>query len=184
MFVAASSAGLDLRVPLARCSVRGLPPIYAACTLTCGRLPTAIWVEMLDCLRLAHAAGYEVLVGVRHDGEAYRLVIPGQVVAPLAVRYAPQEDLVLEVHSHRDGLARFSATDSADEQRLRLYGVVGRLDRDRPQVALRAGAYGHFLPIAWDSVFNADPAMVEDAFDGGSNAVSREQPFGHWESGR
>jgi len=162
LFVAAANPLLQVRVPVARCAVRGLAPIFAACALVHDRLPPAIWHEALRYLRLARAAGCEVLVGVRHDGDRYRLVVPHQVVAPLAVRYARQDGWLLEMHSHRDGSARFSATDTADEQRLRLYGVVGRLDRERPAVALRVGAYGHFLPLPWTSVFLGDAASVED----------------------
>ncbi len=162
LFLAAANSLLEVRIPVALCPVRGLAPLFAACTLVHGRLPTAIWEETLRCLRLAHAAGCEVLVGVRHDGDRYQLVVPHQVVAPLAVRYAPQDGWLLEMHSHRDGSAWFSATDTADEQRLRLYGVVGRLDRERPAVALRVGAYGHFLPLPWTSVFLGDAASVED----------------------
>jgi hypothetical protein len=168
LFVAASSSLLDLRIPVARCRIRGLEPVYAACTLLRGRVPTGCWETILGCLRLAHTAGCEVLVGITHDAaRGYELVVPHQAVGPLAVEYTPQEGWLLEVHSHRDGQARFSATDTTDEQRLRLYGVVGRLDQPRPQVALRAGAYGYFLPVPWTSVFDGDPDNVDDVCGNG-----------------
>ena len=179
LFVVAANPWLEVRVPVARCTVRGLSPVYTACTLPLGRLPASIWDGILRCLQVAHSAGCEVLTGVYHDGEAYRLIVPRQVVAPLAVRYEPQDNLVLEVHSHRDGLARFSATDSADEQRLRLYGVVGRLDQSTPQVALRAGAYGYFLPVPWDAVFDGDSASIEDVLDASDLGLAQE-PFEGW----
>jgi PRTRC genetic system protein A len=179
LFVVASNPWLELRVPVAQCTVRGLSPIYTACTLPLGRLPGAIWDGIMRCLRMAHSAGCEVLTGVYHDGEAYRLVVPRQVVAPLAVRYEARDNLVLEVHSHRDGLARFSATDSADEQRLRLYGVVGRLDQSTPQVALRAGAYGYFLPVPWDAVFDGDSDSIQDVLDASDLGLAQE-PFEGW----
>jgi PRTRC genetic system protein A len=179
LFVVASNQWLEVRVPVAGCPVRGLRPVYAACTLSLGRLPSAIWDSMLRYLRLAHSAGCEVLTGVYHDGEAYRLIVPRQVVAPLAVRYEPQDYVVLEVHSHRDGPARFSATDSADEQRLRLYGVVGRVDQPTPQVALRAGAYGYFLPVPWEAVFDGDSDSIEDVLDVTELGLAQE-PFDRW----
>ena len=52
--------------------------------------------------------------------------------------------------------ACFSPRDDADEQRLGLYGVLGRLDAPRPEVRLRAGAYGYFLPLPWEAVFAGD----------------------------
>ena len=72
---------------------------------------------------------------------------------------------MLELHSHHRYPARFSATDDADEQRLCLYGVVGRLNDARPHVALRAGAYGHFLPVPWETVFAGGPAACAAIWD-------------------
>ena len=165
LFVSAGNANVELRIPVAECTVRGLPPLYAACALKHGRIPERIWDQIIHCLDMAHVAGCEMFVGVRHDAAGYRLSIPTQRVGPVSVCYPPQEDLVLEVHSHGSGPAHFSGTDTRDEQRLRLYAVVGRLDCDRPQVALRAGVYGYFMPVSWSSVFGGDPGLVNDLFD-------------------
>ena len=70
---------------------------------------------------------------------------------------------MLEIHSHGPHPAVFSSTDNRDEQGLRLYGVVGRLGTERPEVALRVGAYGHFLPVAWETVFDGDSGAFRDA---------------------
>jgi hypothetical protein len=81
------------------------------------------------------------------------------------VVYRRQPDALLELHSHGPLPARFSPRDDADEQRLGLYGVVGRLGGRRPEVRLRAGAYGHFLPLPWEAVFAggaADRAPFRD----------------------
>jgi len=167
LFVAASSALLDVRIPVARCRIRGLAPVFAACTLVHGRVPLMWWGALLRCLRLAHTAGCEMLVGIAHDTGGYHLVVPRQTISPTAVEYAPADGWLLEVHSHRDGAAHVSTTDTADEQRFRLYGVVGRLDQERPQVALRAGAFGYFLPVPWTSVFDGDPDGVDDVYGDG-----------------
>jgi hypothetical protein len=108
---------------------------------------------MVRLLRQVHRGDRELLIAVRFAAGGYELVLPEQQLAPLAVEYTTEEDLVLEVHSHRNGAARFSSTDDRDEQRLRLYGVVGKLDELRPAVNLRAGVYGHFLPLPWSAVF-------------------------------
>jgi hypothetical protein len=94
----------------------------------------------------------------------------------------------LELHSHHVLPARLSRQDDADEQRLCLYGVVGRVDPERPEIALRVGAYGHFLPVPWDSVFDvpdADRAMVCDVhFDTpGALPGTTEEPALPAESG-
>ncbi len=54
---------------------------------------------------------------------------------------------MLEIHSHHRFPTHFSRTDDADEQRLCLYGVLSRLDGERPEVALRVGAYGFYLSV-------------------------------------
>jgi hypothetical protein len=119
LFVAAENQWLQLRVPIAKCTVRGLSNIYSLCTLVQSRLPVELWFDILTVLRLAHNTGHEVFVGVCHDSTRYRLLLPQQVVTPVSVSYPPQDNLVLELHSHGDADTHFSATDTADEQRLR-----------------------------------------------------------------
>lgn len=163
LFVHASNHWLDVRIPVAACEVRGLASVGAACTLVHGRIPAALWHVIVRLLRQAHMGGCELIVGVRFANiGGYELVLPDQNVAPFAVEYATQDHLILEVHSHRGCAALFSDTDDADEQRLRVYGVVGRLDELRPAVNLRAGAYGHFLPVEWSMVFAGDASLVND----------------------
>ena len=92
----------------------------------------------------------------------YQVVQPRQATELTAVRYRPIEDAVLEIHSHHRFAARFSRTDDADEQSLRVYGVLGRLGSDRPEVALRVGAYGYFLPVPWEAVFDGERGVFRD----------------------
>jgi hypothetical protein len=155
LFVHAQSRLLQVRVPVAPCTVRGLPPLYAACVLRQGRLPLAIWDAIVDAVLDARAPDRELLFAVVHrPTSGYQLVRPLQVGGATRVLYERQPDTVLELHSHGRLPARFSPRDDLDEQRLSLFGVVGRLDRPRPEVRLRAGAYGYFLPLLWESVFN------------------------------
>jgi hypothetical protein len=146
---------LRVRVPAARCTVRGLPPLYAACVLRHGRLPLAIWDAIVHGVLDDRTPDREVLFAVVHrPSSGYRLVRPLQVGGATRVFYERQPDTVLELHSHGRLPARFSPRDDLDEQRLSLFGVVGRLDGPRPEVRLRAGAYGYFLPLPWESVFD------------------------------
>jgi PRTRC genetic system protein A len=164
LHLAAENALLSVRVPVCRATVRGLPPLQAAYTLKAGRLPRAIWLEIVDTARTWALAGHEVLLAAVRDPRfgAYRLLRPPQVVGSARVLYRPTEATLLEIHSHHRMPAYFSRTDDADEQGLRLYGVVGRLDTERPEVALRVGAYGHFLPIPWEAVFEGDRGAFRD----------------------
>lgn len=176
LYVAAANEHLDVRVPVARCAVRGLPPIHAACTLKHGRVPAPIWHGLVADARTWALAGHEAMLAVVHEPpHGYRLVRPPQVVGATRVFYRPTAATVLEVHSHHRMPAYFSRTDDADEQALRLYAVVGRLDAERPEVALRVGAYGYRMPLPWESVFEGGRHPFRDVqFD----ADPEEEPGG------
>lgn len=163
LYLAAENRFFAARIPVATAKVRGLPPIYPSFSLRVDRLPFALWEQIAAVSHAWSASGHEVLLVVTYDDTSgFRLVVPNQVVSAVAVRYLPRADVVLEIHSHHCYPARFSATDDADEQRLCLYGVLGRLDRDRPEVALRVGAYGYFLPLPWESIFQGNLNAVRD----------------------
>jgi hypothetical protein len=57
----------------------------------------------------------------------------------------------LEVHSHHRMPANFSPDDDRDETGFRLYGVVGRLGSELPEIRMRVGVYGQFweIPASW-----------------------------------
>jgi len=163
LFVVAENRFFAVRVPVATATVRGLPPIYPSFSLWTDRLPMDLWEQIVATSRTWGEAGHEVLLAITHDATAgYRLVLPNQAVNSVAVIYQPVAGAVLEIHSHHRFPARFSPIDDADEQRLCLYGVLGRLDRDRPEVALRVGAYGHFLSVPWETVFSGDRGSFRD----------------------
>ncbi|MHB0870194.1 MAG: hypothetical protein ACYC66_13030 [Chloroflexota bacterium] len=164
LYLAAENRYLEVRVPVATVPVRGLPPIYPCCILRASRLPTESWAGIVAAARLWSSCGSEVLLAVTfEESSGYRLLLPEQVVGPERVFYRPPSHVVLQIHSHRHYPARFSPTDDADEQGLCLYGVLGRLDAERPEVALRVGAYGYFLPVPWDSVFTGERGAFRDA---------------------
>jgi len=163
VYLVAENDDLDVRVPVAGCRVRGLPLVYPACNLKHGRLPRWIWDAIVWTAHVGYTRGHEVLLAVTFvPSLGYRLIVPPQIAGPERVVYRPPTSAILEVHSHGPHPAVFSLTDDRDEQGLRLYGVIGRLDADRPAVALRLGAYGHFLPVAWESVFDGNIGPLRD----------------------
>lgn len=169
LWLAAENAALRVRAPVARCAVRGLPPLGGRCELRHGRIPGWIWAGCAETARLWGLARLEVLLLVTCDATGrYALVIPEQTTTATRVRYVapslpPGATIALALHSHHAMSAYFSATDDRDEQGLAIYGVLGRLDTGRPEVALRAGAYGAWLPIPWDDVFDGDRGSFRDA---------------------
>jgi hypothetical protein len=167
VYAAAWSDLFYATVPIAACQIRGLMPVNGAVFgLMHGRVPWQLWDELMLVLDGARVTGCEALVAIEYDSKCgYQLVLPEQDAREWSVAFKPQDGLLLEVHSHREAAAKFSLTDTQDEQRLRLYGVVGRLDQERPHVNIRCGVYGHFMPLAWSSVFDGDPTVVRDVND-------------------
>lgn len=169
LWLAAENAALRVRAPVARCAVRGLPPLGGRCELRHGRVPGWIWDGCAEIARLWALARLEVLLLVTCDESGrYALVVPEQATTATRVRYAapalpPGVTIALALHSHHAMAAYFSPTDDGDEQGLALYGVLGRLDTARPEVALRAGAYGAWLPVPWGDVFDGNPGRFRDA---------------------
>ena len=131
LYLLAESDLLKVRVPVAGCTVRGLPPVYPACTLKRGRLPAWIWHAIVWAAHVGYTRGREVMLAVTFDPSVgYRLHVPQQVAGPERVVYRPTPNAVLEIHSHGPLAAAFSSIDDRDEQGMRLYGVVGRLGTD------------------------------------------------------
>jgi PRTRC genetic system protein A len=163
LYLATENHYMEARVPVASARVRGLPPIYQSFALRAGRIPQALWDATVFLAGFWSARGREVLLTVALDVDGrYGLRVPSQIVGSERVIYRPSTGEVLQIHSHHRYAARFSPTDDADEGRLCLYGVLGRLDAERPEVALRVGAYGHFLPVQWEAVFEGDRGVFRD----------------------
>lgn len=54
------------------------------------------------------------------------------------------DNLVIEIHTHGEGRAYWSAVDDEDELGIGLYGVIGGLGPDKSlSMQFRAGVYGH-----------------------------------------
>ncbi len=157
VYVVAENEHLAVCVPVARGHIRGLDVGEPFVRLKCGKLPSWTWERFVRGARLLAGCRSELLMAVTHTPEAgFELRVPVQESSPTRIAYEPVPHTILELHSHHVLPACFSATDDADEQGLRLYGVVGRLDREPAEVRLRVGAYGYFLSVPWTDVFEGD----------------------------
>ncbi len=152
VYVQSESAHLTARVIVASCEVRGLAPVAEKVELAHGPIPSRLFELGLRWFQ--DDPGTERFFAVRWDGRAYRLVVPEQEGTASSLTYTPPAGVVAEFHSHGSSRAFFSKTDDGDEQGFRIYGVVGRLDSDRPELSLRVGVYGHFAPVEWPQVFD------------------------------
>ena len=68
---------------------------------------------------------------------------------------------VIEVHSHHNMPAFWSSTDTAYENRFRVYAVLGDIFKDA-QILVRVGAWGYFVDLPAASIFEL-PTGMNDA---------------------
>ena len=159
VYVQSQNANLAARVLVAPGSVRGLAPVNEKLELLHGPIPGYLFELGLSWFQ--ETPGTERFFAVRWDGSSYRVVVPEQTGTASSLTYTPPPGVVAEFHSHGTGRAFFSKTDDKDEQGLRIYGVVGRLDTPLPELSLRVGVYGHFAPLCWSQVFGGLAPDVE-----------------------
>src|SRR5690348_2560175 len=90
VYLVAANDLLAVRVPIARCAVRGLLPMCSACVLKQGRLPAVLWEQIVAIARACAVYEREVLAAVTWDDSfGYRVKVPPQVVSRDTVLYQP-----------------------------------------------------------------------------------------------
>lgn len=161
VFVETEGSLMAARVPVAEGKVRGLQDTEAKIVLRHGLIAAHLFDLALNVM-LADWHNERYLAIAWRDDQ-YRLLDPRQEGGGAGVKYLRLDGVVLDLHSHCEMPAFFSPTDNRDEQGLKLYGVVGKLD-ERPQLKLRAGVYGYFHELPWDQVFSGPLQGVDDCF--------------------
>lgn len=110
---------------------------------------------------------YERAAQVFLTKNGYELYIPPQIAKKDTVEFfrnikKEKEDcLVMDIHSHGAFEASFSKVDNEDETGIRLYMVLGNMDKEQETVKLRAGYKGNFCPLFVNDVFD----LKEDKAD-------------------
>ncbi len=151
VFVQAKNPDLTARVQLTECRVRGLSETEVKVHLPHGKILRGLMHTGLEWFR--KTPDQERYFAIHWDGEKYQTKVPRQTGSAVALKYQYLEGMLLEFHSHGRIPAFFSDTDDQDEQRFRIYGVMGRIDQPRPEVAIRIGVYGHFQDVDWNDIF-------------------------------
>lgn len=119
------------------------------------RIPISLlWHALGDArARLPNEAAY-LFVPVQRGGDmGWQCVFPEQKATRLSVEYEDNPASVVDLHSHNTMDAFFSPQDNRDQQGLRLYCVIGRVDTAQPELACRVGVYGHFMDVPMGDVF-------------------------------
>jgi len=179
VFIDAKGPLMDARIPVAECDIRGLAPIETKVSLTYGSIPQRFFDLALNLfLTDISSEHYVAIVG----DAGYHFHIPVQDKSAGSVVYEAGTSVVLEMHSHGHGGAWFSETDNKDETGMKLYGVVGKLDKT-PIVKLRVGVYGYFHELLWKDVFDGalagaaeyeeEEVLTESALQGLTEAHGR-----------
>jgi len=159
LFIRAEDTRLAASVKIASGVCGGAGPFAEFAGLKVDRVP-GVWLRSvlasarrrmpLEAMYQFHYSGDQTHA-VTHT---WRCSSPAQTATPTGLRFDDDGDAVIDLHSHNSMPAFFSSTDDADEQGLRFYAVIGRIDTDRPEIRVRVGVYGHFLDVPADMVFD------------------------------
>ena len=131
--------------------IRGLRPLEEQIELVHGKIPRRLYDLSVSILMTS--SDREQYLAITWENE-YRLRIPAQERNGASVKYEKLPSSVMDIHSHGHMDAFFSSTDDSDEQGLRLYMVVGKLDTLLPEVELRLGIYGYFGSLLVEEIFD------------------------------
>jgi PRTRC genetic system protein A len=96
--------------------------------------------------------------------QRWAVEMPKQTGTPVSLSFEDTPGTILDLHSHGILSAFFSDTDNNDEQGLRLYAVIGKIDTDAPEILCRIGVYGHHLEIPATDIFE-NIAPFTDLFE-------------------
>jgi len=150
LFIEAENKLLEVRIPVADCEIRGLAPLKTKFILTFGGIPQRFFDLALDMF-LADTSREHYVAVIGDSG--YHFHVPSQEKEAGKVVYECENRVVLDMHSHGVMGAWFSHKDDEDDVGLKVYVVVGSLDKT-PVVKLRLGVYGYWLPLSWKKVFD------------------------------
>ncbi|MGV0976384.1 MAG: Mov34/MPN/PAD-1 family protein [Azonexus sp.] len=159
LFIRAEDTRLEALVKIAPVRLVGLVDLVEGANLKIDRVP-GVWLRSvlasarrrmpLEAMYQFHYSGDQT----RAVTHTWRCSSPAQTATPTALRFDDDGLAVVDLHSHNSMPAFFSSTDDADEQGLRFYCVIGRIDTDQPEIRCRVGVYGHFLDVSAETIFD------------------------------
>jgi PRTRC genetic system protein A len=153
LFVEASNSFISARVQISDAKVRGLPELEPQLFLRNKRIPVRFIDLALSWMKARSEK--EMYAAIAADGEFYKFTVPEQTGTGSSLKYeVPDEQIVMELHSHASMSAFFSPTDNKDEQGLKIYGVIGKLGKLCSEIRLRVGVYGYWQPVKFCDVID------------------------------
>lgn len=141
------------------------------------KIPSDMLGQILSFFQAFTLKGkFEVMVKVYWDKETSEYVIacPKQTVTGIHIDYGPVEAYtgknnlryvpVLDIHSHNVMRAFFSEVDNIDEQQFGLYGVVGRLNQNTPEILMRAKSGKSEILVPASMIFDMNLSDVKKGY--------------------
>lgn len=164
LYIRAEDSRMSALVPVAEATLPGLDEVEPYARLKVERIPVK-WLKSIlidGCARINR----EVLYQFRYQPEAceWHCRRPRQAVTSVSIVSEDTADAVVDLHSHNSMPTFFSGTDDSDEQGLRFYCVVGKLDTDRPEIACRVGVYGFHMRVRVETIFEGSGPYA-DTYD-------------------
>ncbi len=161
-FLRAENRFMEVIIPIVEApqsAVRGLYPLAPSIKLKVPLMPTSLLQDVLADARQMRTDTdqlLEALYRFHHNGLNVRVDRPSQTTSTMSVKATGDggTDVILEIHSHGNMKAFWSSTDDRDEQGFRLYGVIGRLDSNAPEIRIRVGVHGYHYPITQEVIFS------------------------------
>ena len=151
LFIRAQNPLIKATLCISPVEIRGLRPLEESIELAHGKIPRHLYDLSLSIFMANNIQEQYLAITWEHG---YRLRMSALERSAASVRYEKLPSTVMDIHSHHHMEAWFSRQDDTDEQGLRLYMVVGRLDTLLPEVELRLGVYGYFAPLSIEEVFD------------------------------
>lgn len=137
----------------------GLAALDEYAELRLPQIPLPYLVAMRASAR--RALPNEALYQLRYADGEWKVAMPRQFATPTSLTFDDLPDTLLDLHSHGEMSAFFSATDDADELGLRLYVVIGKVESEAPEIRCRVGVYGHFLNVPAANLFESIGPFVD-----------------------
>ena len=112
------------------------------------KLPYEMLLQTVSFFKkvIADKGNAEAMIQVfLNEKDGYFMHIADQEVSGAFVKFKRDSELedehtlILDIHSHNTMSAFFSGTDNADEKEARVYGVIGNLNQEWPEMKFMAG---------------------------------------------
>lgn len=164
VFVRARRDICEVAIPVAAGEIAGLARLVAGICMRVPKVPAGFLARAFQRARAAcieSGGACEYLCYLDWRGSSWEYVEPEQQATATSVRPVgsgldAHRTASIEIHSHHEMAAGFSATDDEDESTgFRIYGVLGRIFSD-PEASFRVGCHGHFMDICASSIFDME----------------------------